>query len=225
MPSISHAESPTESSARAASFVRSRLGSFLAVFPLAIWTVIHLWNNLAALSGPAAWETAVTSYPHPVAQLVTAIVVLLPLVLHMVWGIGRLLTSRPNNVSYNYYANLKYALQRITAVGVLLFLGAHIWLAMLRPRLVEGGPEPFADISHEMHFHLPTLIVYLVGTLGVAYHLANGLSTFCMGWGVVSSKRAMRRLDWVTIPLFLILLAMSWAVIYAMYQAGGGQAV
>jgi succinate dehydrogenase / fumarate reductase cytochrome b subunit len=148
-------------------------------------------------------------------------VVLLPLVLHMVWGVGRLLTSRPNNVRYTYFANAKYALQRLSAIGLILFLGAHLWLAMLRPRFVQGGPEAFSDISHEMHFHMPTLVVYLLGTLGVSYHLANGLGTFAMGWGVVASRRALSKMQWGVYAVFLILLAMSWAVIYAMVQAGG----
>lgn len=223
MSSAAHVPTRAET-ARASSFLRSRLGSFLAVFPLAVWTLNHLWNNLAAFRGASEWEASVTQYPHPVAQLFTAVVVLLPLVLHTVWGVGRLLTARPNNVKYTYYGNLKYALQRLSAVGVLLFLGAHLWLAMLRPRLVEGGPEPFADIAHEMHFHGPTLAVYLLGTLGIAYHLANGLASFCMGWGIVSSKRALNKLDWIAIPLFLVLLAMAWAAIYALYQAGGAAA-
>jgi succinate dehydrogenase / fumarate reductase cytochrome b subunit len=201
------------------SFVRSRLGSLLAVLPLGVWTIGHLWNNLAAFQGGAQWETAVTEYPHPLAQLVTAVVVLLPLVLHALWGIGRLFTWRPNNVHYGYYANLKYLLQRLSAIGLFFFLGAHLWLAMIRPRLVEGHAEPFADISHEMHFHTPTLIVYLLGTLALAFHLANGLHTFAMGWGVVSSRRALRHAEWLVVGAFFVLLAMGWAAIYALYSA------
>lgn len=201
-------------------FVRGRLGSLLAVLPLGVWTFVHVWHNLSAFEGPEEWEKSVTTYAHPVAQLVTALVVLLPLVLHVGWGVGRLLTSRPNNVHYATFANLRYLLQRLAAVGVLLFLGAHLWLAMIRPRLVQGHAEPFADIAHEMHSHMPTLVVYLLGTLGVAYHLGNGLSTFTMGWGVVSSQRALRRADVVAWVAFLSLLAMSWAVIYALYRSG-----
>jgi succinate dehydrogenase / fumarate reductase, cytochrome b subunit len=59
----------------------------------------------------------------------------------------RLFSFRPNNLAYNNYGNLKYILQRITAVGALFFLGAHIWLAFLRPRLLGGAPEAFADIA------------------------------------------------------------------------------
>jgi succinate dehydrogenase / fumarate reductase cytochrome b subunit len=203
----------------ATNFVRGRLASLLAVAPLGLWTCLHLWHNLAAFQGPEAWQSAVTGYSHPIAQLVTLVVVLLPLVLHTAWGMRRLTTAKPNNLRYGYYANLKYVLQRLSAIGVLLFLGAHLWLAMLRPRLVEGHAEPFADISHEMHFHLPTLAVYLLGTLGVAYHLANGLQSFAMGWGVVSTRRAVKQLEWVTALGFIVLLGMSWGAIYALYSA------
>jgi len=215
-----HMTAQATSTALRSSFVRGRLGSLLAVLPLGVWTFLHVWNNLSAFDGPEAWEKSVTTYAHPVAQLVTAIVVLLPLVLHVAWGTGRLLTSRPNNLHYATFANLRYLLQRVSAVGVLLFLGAHLWLAMIRPRFVQGHAEPFADIAHEMRTHTPTLVVYLLGTLGVAYHLGNGLSTFSMSWGVVSSKRGLRHADVVAWSSFLILLAMCWAVIYALYRSG-----
>jgi succinate dehydrogenase / fumarate reductase cytochrome b subunit len=201
-------------------FLRARAGSFLAVMPLSVWTIIHLWNNLASFQGAEAWQTSVTSYVHPLAHFATLVVVLLPLVLHMIWGLGRIWTARPNNVRYGFFSNLKYALQRLSALGVLAFLGAHVWLAMLQPRFVQGHPEAFASIAHEMHHHMPTLVVYLLGTLGVTYHLANGLATFAMGWGIVSSRRALHKLDVVAMVLFVVLLAMAWATIYALYHAG-----
>ncbi|MDB4943008.1 MAG: Succinate dehydrogenase cytochrome b558 subunit [Labilithrix sp.] len=202
------------------SFLRSRLGSALAVFPLGVWTVAHLFNNLSAFKGAAAWQQDVTEYKNPVVFFTTSIIALLPLVLHTIWGIGRLLTVQPNNVRYGFFSNQKYLLQRISAVGILFFLGAHIWLAMLHPRITTGRPEVFADISHEMHHHLPTLLVYVLGTLGVAYHLANGLQTFAMGWGVVTSHRALKRLGALVYVTFALLLAMCWGTIYALYEAG-----
>ncbi len=201
-------------------FLRARLSSALAVAPLGLWTAVHLWNNLSAFQGADAWQTAVTEYPHPFAQAVTAVIVLVPLAIHTVWGIGRLATSRPNNLRYPLYANLKYVLQRLSAVGVLFFLGAHLWLALLKPRSTTGHAEAFADLAQEMHFHRPTLIVYVLGTLGASYHLANGVQTFCMGWGVVSSQRALARLEWLALTLFALLLAMSWGAIYARWAAG-----
>lgn len=200
--------------------LRARLGSLLAFLPLGVWTVGHLWNNLSAFQGADAWQESVTHYPHPVAQLLTGALVLVPLLWHALWGIGRLLSARPNNVRYSFWGNLKYALQRLSAIGLLLFLGAHLWLAMIHPRFVEGHAEAFHDIAHEMHFHTPTLVVYLLGVLAIAYHLANGVSTFSMGWGIVVSKRALRRLDGLVILLFAAFLAMGWGAVYALYNAG-----
>jgi succinate dehydrogenase / fumarate reductase cytochrome b subunit len=202
-------------------FLRSKLASILAVVPLGVWTVAHVWNNLAAYSGASAWEQSVTSYPHPIAQLVTVVIVFAPLLLHTAWGIGRLFVTRPNNIHYNYYANLKYLLQRVSAIGVLLFLGAHVWLALIKPRIVEGRPEPFVEIAHEMRHHGPTLIVYLLGTLGVAYHLANGLATVAFSFGFVTAQRSQKRFEIVVLLFFLALLAMSWGAIYGLYRAGG----
>jgi succinate dehydrogenase / fumarate reductase cytochrome b subunit len=201
-------------------FLKSRLGSFLAVMPLTFWVINHLWDNLAAFSGAEAWQSAVTTYKHPYSMAATFIIVLLPLLIHAAWGVVRLFTMKPNLGAYKYYGNVKYILQRLSAVGVLFFLGAHIWLAFLRPRLLEGHGELFTDIAGEMHHHAPTFIVYLLGTLGVSYHIANGIQTFGMGWGILASERSMRRFEPWSIVIFLVLLAMSWGIIFAMYNAG-----
>lgn len=215
-----HSAVSSVSSSNRGSFLQARLASFLALAPLGVWTFFHLWNNLSAFYGPAAWEASVTSYSSPFSQAFTGCLVLMPLAIHTVWGIGRLFTSQPNNQRYHAYANLKYALQRLAAIGVLFFLGAHLWLAMIHPRITTGRGESFVDIAHEMRFNLPTLIVYLLGTLGVTYHLANGLQTAAMGWGVVTSKVALKRLEWLVLATFAVLLAMAWSAVFALWSAG-----
>jgi succinate dehydrogenase / fumarate reductase cytochrome b subunit len=202
------------------SFYRARIASFLAIAPLGIWTVLHLWDNLSAFGGAREWEQTVTGARHPFHQALIVVVVLLPLLLHTLWGIVRLASSRPNNVRYGNYDNLKYLLQRLSALGLLGFIGAHLWLAWIQPRFVEGRPEPFTDISHEMAHHTPTLVVYILGVLAVAYHLANGIQTFAMGQGMVASAAALRRLEWVVYLVFALLLAMGWGSVYALWQAG-----
>jgi succinate dehydrogenase / fumarate reductase, cytochrome b subunit len=217
---MSHAAADSTSSSNSSAFFRSRLGSLLAILPLGVWTVLHLWNNLAAYRGAKAWESAVTEHKHAAAELVGSFIVLAPLLIHTFWGLARMRATRANVTKYGYFANWKFVLQRLSALGVLLFLGAHIWLAKLQPRLVKGHPETFADITHEMHHHTPTLVVYTLGTLGVAYHLANGLHTFMMGWGFVSSRLALKKLEAVAYATFVVLLAMSWGAIYALWRAG-----
>jgi succinate dehydrogenase / fumarate reductase cytochrome b subunit len=145
--------------------------------------------------------------------------VIIPLLWHTVWGIIRLGRTRTSTV--RNFSNLRYWLQRASAIGLLLFIGAHLWLAWIHPRFVEGRPEPFSDISHEMHHHIPTLVVYILGILAIAYHLANGVWSFStMGWGFAVSKSAQAWLERLAIIVFVVLLVIGWASIYALYQAG-----
>jgi succinate dehydrogenase / fumarate reductase cytochrome b subunit len=204
----------------AASFWRARLGTILAVVPLSVWTAVHLWNNPYAFVGAEAWQERVTSYPSPLSEAVTMFVVLAPLLYHAVWGLRRIAAGRPNLHSEPNYANLKFVLQRLSALGVLLFIGAHLWKATVKPRLTVGHPEPFSDVAHEMRHHTPTLVVYLLGTLGVSYHLANGLETALMKFGMRGPLKLRDRLELPFLLLFLVLLAMSWAAIYALWAAG-----
>jgi succinate dehydrogenase / fumarate reductase cytochrome b subunit len=226
MSAITHAErKPIDDAANLAPnrawFVRQRLGSLLAIAPLGVWSMLHLYNNLAAFQGGPAWQIAVTEYGSPVAQIGTYVIVFVPLLWHTLWGTGRIVSSRPNYPRYGYLANLRYLLQRLSALGLALFLGAHLWLALLHPRLVEGHAEPFEDIAHEMRFHGPTLVVYLLGTLALAYHLANGFSAAAWGtWGILASRRAVRRWDSVAWFFFLLFLAMGWGGVYALWRAG-----
>jgi succinate dehydrogenase / fumarate reductase cytochrome b subunit len=198
----------------------TRFASFVSIFPLGVWVVNHLWDNLAAFTGAEAWERSVTHYAHPYSQFFTFVIVILPLILHAIWGVQRLFSFKPNITRYGNFGNLNYILQRITAVGAFFFIGAHIWMAMLRPRITEGRAEVFSDISGQMHFHAPTLIVYLLGTLAVAYHLANGVASFAWTWGLVAGRRSLARYVVLSVIVFLVLLAMAWGTLFAMYQAG-----
>lgn len=213
-------DTPRSETARRVNFIGDRLGSALAILPLGVWTLVHLWNNLSAFQGAAAWQTAVTEYPHPFAEAIMLGIVLIPLLWHVVWGIGRIVQTRPNYPRYGYFVNLKYILQRAAALGLLAFLGAHLWLAFLKPRLVEGQVEPFADIAHEMHFHRPTLVVYILGVLAIAYHLGNGVHTAMMSWGVVETKDALRRSGIIAWAIFIVMLVMGWGAVFALFQAG-----
>lgn len=201
-------------------FISSRLGSILAIAPLGLWVIVHLWHNLAALQGPEAWQSAVTGYETKGSLILSSVVVLAPLAIHTVWGIKRLLISRPNNQRYGFFENFKYLLQRLSAIGVFFFILAHLWLAFIHPRFVEGRPEQFTDFAHEMRHDAATLPVYLLGTLGVAYHLANGVHGFAMTWGLAVSRASLRRFQQASMGLFVVLLAMSWSAVFALWSAG-----
>ncbi len=203
-------------------FILARFGSLFAILPLGVWTLNHLWNQLAAYRADqdqgAAWQRQVTAHSsNATAGLVFAIV-LVPLVWHTVWGIIRMARTRP--VTLPWFGNVRYWIQRLSAIGLILFLGAHLWLAWFHPRFIGGAPEAFRDIAGEMHNNAPTLFVYVLGVLAIAYHLANGVWSFAFGWGINVSKGGMKWLERVIMLLFVIFLLIGWLAVYGMYRGG-----
>jgi succinate dehydrogenase / fumarate reductase cytochrome b subunit len=178
---------------------------------------------MSAWQGAESWQSHVAAPHSPIAELAMSTIVLLPLVLHAAWGIRRMMIVKSNVSHYPTFDNLKFVLQRISAIGLLGFLGAHIWLARLHPLLETHRHETFADISWHMRNHPPTLIVYILGVLGTAYHLANGLATGGMTWGYAASPRAKKRMSAISIVFFLLLCAMGFGTIYALWDAGASQ--
>jgi succinate dehydrogenase / fumarate reductase cytochrome b subunit len=103
-----------------------------------------------------------------------------------------------------YYTNLKYLLRRISGIGVLLFVGAHVYKTTLEPRL-EGYEIDFHHMREGLSEPL-TFAVYVLGLTGVAYHLADGLWLFGVEHGLWTGERGMRRAESLTIGFGLLLL-------------------
>ncbi len=198
--------------------LRAAIGSFVGLVPLGIWTTVHLWNNLAAFGGARQWERSVTFHQNPLTDYAGFWALAIFIVWHAFWGIRRTKRGQPNG--YPYLGNARWWLQRITAIGLLLFLGAHIWLAKLHPRLVTQQAESFNDLAAHMAHHAPTLIVYLLGIAAIAYHLGNGLWNFAFGFGIVTSQRGMKCATWVTGLVVVALLAVGWLAVFALWHAG-----
>ena len=100
---------PSAATARS-SFFQARLASALAIAPLGVWTVVHLWHNLSAFDGADAWQQAVTGYAHPFAEAAASIAVA-PAARHPHRvGIALLgASSRPEQPPLQLlYGNLKY---------------------------------------------------------------------------------------------------------------------
>lgn len=211
------------SAAPAARISRKQILSLFGFVPLGVYVVLHLWTNLYSWGGPAVFDAQLErTRSHPAFLFLEVFGLGLPILVHTVLGLVEIVRSRPNNVRYGYFDNLKYLLQRISAIGLALFIGAHVWLARIRPSV---SPDEFAVNGHEtwngMHhafneieFGLPiTLIVYVLGLLGVSYHLANGVYTFGIRWGLALSPSGRKRLQAVSAVLFVVLLGMSYGAL------------
>jgi succinate dehydrogenase / fumarate reductase, cytochrome b subunit len=196
-------------------FWRKKIFSFCGIVPLAIYTVWHLFNNVYAVSGPAAFDARLTEATRsPLYRPAIWLFVYLPFVIHAVVGLAITFQSRPNVVRLPTLRNWKYVLQRASAIGVLLFVPAHVYKTKIEPW--RGGFS--IDYAH-MHAGMiepVTFAVYLLGMIGVAFHLANGLWLAGITWGVFIGPKAQRRGEWLSIGVGFLLLALAFACIFAL---------
>jgi succinate dehydrogenase / fumarate reductase cytochrome b subunit len=196
----------------------SRLGSVVGIAPLGVWTTWHLWENLSSWDGAEVWQATVSQPGNTGTDLLVSAMVFAPLLLHTAWGFTRLRMTQPNG--YKFFGNAKYLLQRLSALGLLGFLIAHVYLARIKPLTREPGYETFEDIAAHMRHHPPTLVVYVLGVLGVAYHLANGVYTTSFIFGLAASPRARRIMQGISMAFFAFLLLVGWGAIAGLYQGG-----
>lgn len=181
-------------------FVLRRLHSLSGVVPVGVFLVVHLWTNASLLGGRAPFDHAVGEIQRtPLLPVVEVFGVLLPLAFHAIFGVYLATLGRPNVVAYPYARNWAYLFQRITGVVTLVFILAHLWEFRVQKWLFGMSELAFYDtlVAHMSSVvgGLPIIAMgYLLGIAASVFHLANGLVTSCLTWGIVVSRPAQRRL-------------------------------
>ncbi len=197
-------------------FLSRRIHSLTGIVPVGLFLVYHLYLQLYLHSGAEVYNGVINGfYDSPLAIWSLVIVVYIPLFFHAFFGI-RLIFESSVQPSYTYFSHLLYWLQRISGIGVLLFIIAHVWNTQLGPWFAGNWGTHFEHLSSG--FADPdsgpiTKAVYLLGIVGAVFHFSNGLNTFCMTWGIALTPKSQIRVRIVSIFLFFILTASS---IYAL---------
>ncbi len=192
-------------------FLLRRLHSLSGVLPVGVFLVVHLWTNATALGGREPFDHAVDDIQKlPFLPAIEVLGVILPLAFHALFGVYLATLGRPNVGRYNHARNWAYVFQRITGGVAFLFVLAHLWELRIQKWLFGMSHHAFFDtlVSHlaSVRFGLPlTAIFYLLGIGASVFHLANGLVTFTMTWGLVTSRRAQGRLALVAATFGTIL--------------------
>ena len=190
------------------SFVLHRLHSLSGVFPIAVFMLAELWVHAKAVSSPEAHREALET----VAPLHALWLVIVPLSFHA--GYGVLLAVRPkyNVVRYPLSRNWFYVLQRVSGLVAVAFIALHA-------ALVWWPRERGAIAASELHAALVRLLsatywqvpwmafVYILGLAACTLHLACGLWTFSIRWGLAVSKRARGRSGAIAVLIGLAMFA------------------
>ncbi len=200
------------------SFWLGKLFSLAGVVPLGLYVIVHLYQNLRSLSGAEAFDQHLAeSRSFPLIVPITILVIWIPIVFHGLYGLFGIKKTRANLMQFPYFENLKYTIQRLSGIGLLIFIPAHIYKTRIEPTLSQSSLN-FHHMSEALNEPL-TLGVYLLGVLGVAFHLANGFWQFSIGWGLVRTERGMRRMQFISYGVFVALLTLGYGAIWGFYRA------
>lgn len=173
---------------------------------LATLVFFYLPFNSTALMGPHAYDAAVAAIrSFPLTAVAEIVFVWVPLAFYIMMGLVIVYRSSANVISYSYYRNWMYFLQRASFVIALVFIAFHVWTMRLAPSS-GGGNATFAYV-HAYASHLWVKIFYGVGIVAVMFHLVNGFASSLSTWGIVRGRRsqfAVSLASWVLVMILCL---------------------
>lgn len=203
-------------------FLIRRLHSLSGLVPVGAFLCLHLATNASVLGGGEIFQSNVDRIHAlgPLLPVVEWTFIFLPLIFHAVVGVMIIRTGLPNTGSYAYRNNIRYTLQRATAWIALAFILYHVfhmhgwfhgetWLKKVAEPLGGAKFDPL-DAADSAALALNSIVIqilYAIGILASVYHLANGIWTSGITWGLWVTPAAQRRADWVCLAFGLLLAA------------------
>ncbi|HEV7700760.1 MAG TPA: hypothetical protein VGO43_11070 [Pyrinomonadaceae bacterium] len=180
-------------------FLLRKLHQVTGIVPLGVFYFVHLYTNSTALNGAKVFNDHVGGiHEMPYLLFVEIGGIFLPLLFHSVYGILISAEAKPNAGAYSYARNWFYIFQRVTGVYLFFFLLFHILnfrfglIPGLNMTPVAGNADKaFAIVSHEFQLTW-VMVVYILGLLATAWHLAYGLFLFAVDWGIVIGEKAQK---------------------------------
>lgn len=189
-------------------FLIRRLHSLTGLIPVGVYMIVHLLVNASLLSGASSFQKNVYQIHglEDALLLVEWAFIFGPILFHGIIGLLIVWGGLPNNNAYQYGANYRYTLQRATGIIALAFIVWHVfhlhgwfhcdwWLANVAEPLNGANFKPFNAASTLGAAMSGTIVqvLYAIGMLVCVFHLANGIWTMGITWGVWISPAAQRR--------------------------------
>jgi succinate dehydrogenase / fumarate reductase cytochrome b subunit len=185
--------------------------------------VIHLITNASVLNSAATFQKNVYSI-HSLGRilpLIEWVFIFIPILFHAGFGFVIIKGGLPNHSQYPNRSNVRYSLQRVTGVVAFFFIMWHVfhmhgwfhfepWLHMAEG-LNGANFRPF-NASSSLHQALAGVLmptIYLIGIGSCVFHLANGIWTMGITWGVWTSPKSQMRANWICTFIGVGLMAVS----------------
>ncbi|MEK4404026.1 MULTISPECIES: succinate dehydrogenase cytochrome b558 subunit [unclassified Sporosarcina] len=188
---------------RESDFYLRRLHSLLGIIPVGLFVAQHLVINHFATRGPEAFNTASNFMGNlPFVLFLEWFIIYIPLMFHAFYGVYIAFTAKNNVKRYGTFRNWMFMLQRITGVFLVVFIAWHIFQTRVQKALG-------ADVDYDMMADILSspfmLAFYIAGVLAATFHLANGVWSFLVSWGITQSPRSQTIVTYISMAIFLVL--------------------
>jgi succinate dehydrogenase / fumarate reductase cytochrome b subunit len=192
-----------------------RIHSLSGIVPIGGFLAFHFYENYSARRGADAYNKAAHDLQQlPFALAMEVLIIIVPILFHGIYGLFITSTAQPNPIRNAYVRNFMYFLQRVTGVIVFAFILFHLWTT----RLVQIQDHESLDLFRQVQAAVGNPWIYafyIAGILSATFHLANGIWSFSIVWGLTVGPRAQRRMMYVSAAVFLLLSYVGIASIQA----------
>lgn len=182
-----------------------RLHSLSGIVPVGGFLAFHLYENYTATKGADAYNRMTRTLQElPFAVAMEVLIIVVPLFFHGIYGLFITSTAKPNVISNPYVRNGMYFFQRVTGVIVFAFILFHLWTT----RLVQLQDHESLDLFRQVQSAVANPWIYafyLASILSATFHLANGIWSFSIVWGLTIGPKAQRRMLYVSAAVFVVL--------------------
>ena len=213
-------------------FLLRRLHSLSGMIPVGAYMVVHLLTNASVLDGAATFQRRVYAIHElgVVLPIVEWTFIFIPLLYHAIYGILIVRGAAPNSSTYKYTNNVRYTLQRATGMIAFVFIMWHVfhmhgwfhaewWERTVAEPLAGAMFRPYnaaSTTARALQMSVIVPILYAIGVLSCVFHLANGIWTFGITWGIWVSAKAQKRANAISIVAGSILAVVGLSALWGM---------
>lgn len=198
---------------RESEFYWRRLHSLLGIIPIGLFVTQHLIINHFATKGAESFNTAAHFIENlPFIYFLEWFVIYIPLMFHAFYGVYLAFTSKNNVQRYGTFRNWMFMLQRVTGVFLVIFIAWHIYETRIQKLF---GAEVNFDMMADIFANPFMIVFYALGILAATFHLANGVWSFLVTWGLAQSPRSQTIVTYVTLAIFVILSVIGMQALFA----------
>lgn len=200
-----------------------RLHSLTGIIPIGAFLFEHMLTNSRAAEGRAAYNQAVEFLLHlPYVVYLEIFFIGIPILFHAALGVYLAVNFKPNPVQYKYFRNWTHFFQRASGILLVIYIAWHVYETRYQAFLDPSIKLNFFDYM-AAKFTNPWYVAFqILGTLAAIFHLANGLWTFLIVWGVTISAKAQKISLFVCYGLGLVLVYMAVDAFRGFLTAAGG---